>query len=93
MLQKVFKTVILAWLLLMIFCLLGSFPIDGHQHHIILPLVMIPFAGGLSGFVIHLLDRSKDKLKLTTPYLKIIKVFVFVILVGIAFVLGLNRPY
>jgi uncharacterized membrane protein YwzB len=68
MLQKVFKSVILAWLILMAFCLLGFIPDTAPDHQIILLLVMIPFAGGLSGFVIHLLDRSQSKLNLT-PFL------------------------
>lgn len=93
MLQKVFKSVILAWLILMIFCLFGAIPDHAPEHQIILPLVMIPFAGGLSGFVSHLLDRSKSNLNLQPNFLKALKVIVFVVLVGISFVLGLNRPY
>lgn len=93
MLQKVFKSVILAWLILMIFCLIGAIPDHGPGHQIILPLVMIPFAGGLSGFVFHLLDRSKSKLNLQPNFLIILKVFVFVVLVGISFVLGLYPSY
>lgn len=77
----------------MIFCLFGAIPDHGPEHHIILPLIMIPFAGGLSGFVSHLLDRSKSNLNLQPNFLKILKVFVFAILVGISFVLGLNRSY
>lgn len=93
MLQKVFKSVIIAWLILMVFCLFGAIPDHSHEYRIILPLVMIPFAGGLSGFVIHLLDRSKSNLNLQPNVLKILKVFVFVVLVGISFVLGLNGSY
>lgn len=90
MLQKVFKSVILSWLILMASCLFGIIPDSGQDHEIMLPLVMVPFAGGLSGFVSHLLDRSKSRLNLEPFSLKTIKVIVFVILVGIAFVFGLN---
>ncbi|MCL6259975.1 hypothetical protein M3O96_12800 [Aquiflexum sp. TKW24L] len=92
MLQKVFKSVILAWLILMACCLWGVIPDTAQDHQIIVPLVMIPFAGGLSGFVIHLLDSSQSKLNLPPFFSKSIKVFVFLFLVGIAFVLGLNGP-
>lgn len=93
MLQMVFKSVILAWLLLLVFCLFGIFPDHAHGHHIWLPLVMIPIAGGLSGFVNHLLDRSKSKFKLKRLYLQTIQVFVFLILVGFAFALGFGSSY
>jgi hypothetical protein len=90
MLQKVFKSVIIAWLFLLVFCLVGGFSHSTPDSKIIIALVVIPFAGGLSGFVIHLLDRSKYRMKFNPLTLNILKLVIFLFLVGIAFVFGLN---
>jgi hypothetical protein len=90
MLQKVFKSVIIAWLLLLGFCLFGGFDKTSEDHKIIIALAVIPFAGGLAGFAGHLLDKLKSKLNLTPINISILKVSIFVVLVGMAFILGLN---
>jgi len=90
MLQKVFKSVILSWLLLMVFCLVAGIQNIEHEHQIILPIIMVPAAGGTSGFVFHLIDRSQSNSKIKPFFLVAIKVMVYVVLVGIAFLLGLN---
>lgn len=90
MLQKVFKSVIFSWLLLMIFCLAGGGTNYENDSFIILPMIVVPLAGGLSGFVFHLLDRSLSNQSIKPYFLKIIKGVVFVFFVGIAFILGLN---
>ena len=90
MLQKVFKSVILSWLLLMFFCLIGGVPNNENDLQIILPMIMVPAAGGISGFVFHLIDRSQSKSNIK-PYLSMaIKAMVCIILVGGAFFLGMN---
>ncbi|MCH6198292.1 hypothetical protein MMU07_01770 [Aquiflexum sp. LQ15W] len=90
MLQKVFKSVILSWLFLLVYFLFGSVSDYENDYQIILPIIMVPLAGGLSGFVSHLIDRSQSNSNANPYFLNAIKITVFVVLVGIAFVLGLN---
>jgi hypothetical protein len=81
MLQKVFKSVILSWLLLMFFCLFGGISDFKNDSQIILPMIMVPVAGGLAGFVFHLIDRSQSNRSINPYFLIAIKVAVFVVLV------------
>jgi hypothetical protein len=93
MLQKVFKSVIFSWLLLMVYCLIGGLSNNENDYRIIISVIMVPLAGGISGFVFHLIDRSQSKKNLNPYFLMGIKGLVFIVLVGIAFLLGLNGSY
>jgi hypothetical protein len=72
------------------FCLVGVIPNNENDLQIVLPMIMVPASGGISGFVFHLIDRSQSKSNIKPYFLVAIKVMVFIILVGIAFFLGLN---